>query len=548
MTLENSKRDDTWYQSIAAFISEAPPEVRGLMGRLMASALVVFGCLFILADGGWRVELGYTFAALGAVFMVELVLWTPRIKYPKMPIRIRPLGVETSSSQEWQEEQRREEEQRIVDDYNESLRRSRLELRINLIRVPIEMALLIGLAIYMGFLTPGSTNPFSPAKGKLDKYVQEQRRTQAELRQVQEELSKNKADQAQDKEQFSKSREEQTKSLDKVTKQSDDLARRIAAMQQNGGNSRPSGPPGNGGGGAATGSDDGGIHLSWSVLLLAIVALVVLGLVAKKHKEALPVAGAAGLATEALKHGGELSKMTEAMYWHLLNYFLFVSVALLVVFVVVAVLDIWKRSTGRAGSKVEHEAPSESRKTTSVLETVWSWIKGGDKGEKKESTDSYLSSLGFSVLVLLWAAVMVGYKASTPTTPPQGPDPKRLAISAATLIPLHPTQRFVDKLARKNPEGDSQDLVKSLNAQQREEGDLLLLVGSTDCRQYKHPGGNDQLAKDRANLVKESLKGMIPAPGLEIITGSLNQAEKCAGAAEQMAVYPFLIQAKTAPQ
>lgn len=541
MTLESNEKDGAWYQRIAAFISEAPPEVRGLMGRLVASALVVLGCLFFLADGGWRVDLGYTCAAFGIVCLVELVLWVPWMKRPKMPMLIRPMGMETPLSQEWlEEQQRREERQRIVD-YEDSLEQSKQERKINLIRVPIEMALLIGLAIYLGFLTSGSTNPFSPAKGRMDKYLQEQRRTQAELEQVQEELSKSKADQAQEREQFSKSRDELTNSLEKIAKERDDLAQKIAAMQQNGGDSRPPGPPGNGGRGAATDAGDGGIHLSWSVLLLAIVALVVLGLVAKKHKEALPVAGAAGLAIEALKHGGELSKMTEAMYWHLLNYFLFVSVALLVVFVVVAVLDIWKRYIGRAGAKVEHEAPSESRKPTSFWEAVWLWMKGGDKGEKKESTESYLSSLGFSVLVLLWAAVMVGYKAGGTETTPKPPKPASTELSSKPLPTLGP---FIDgKDALVGGDETLEQWKKAIAGQEMRRGDIVILQGATDCKPFRPNGrGNLRLADDRSKKAEKWLQPEMAKLGVSLSQVSVQQPERCKESADLRNVYPFLIQ------
>ena len=538
MTLGSNKKDDAWYQRVAASISEAPPEVRGLMGRLVASALVVLGCLFFLADGGWRVELGYTCAAFGMVCLVELVLWVPWIKQPKIPMLIRPMGME---SQEWLEEQQRREEEQSIVDYEASLKRSKRERKINLIRVPVEMALLIGLAIYLGFLTLGSTNPFFPAKGRMDKYLQEQTRTQAKLEQVQEELSKSKADQAQEREQFSKNRDELTKSFDKITKERDDLAQKIEAIRQNGGDGSPPGSPGNGGRGTATDTGDGGIHLSWSVLLLAIVALVVLGLVAKKHKEALPVAGAAGLALEALKHGGELSKMTEAMYWHLLNYFLFVSVALLVVFVVVAVLDIWKRHIGRARATVEHEVPSESRKPTSFWEAVWLRMKGGDKGERKESTESYLSSLGFSVLVLLWAAVMVGYKAGGIETTPKPPKPASTELSSKPLPMLGPFIDGKDSLVG----GDEtlEQWKKAIAGQEMRHGDIVILQGATDCKPFRPKGrGNLRLADDRSKKAEEWLQPEMAKLGVSLSQVSVQQPERCKESADLRNVYPFLIQ------
>jgi hypothetical protein len=95
MTRESKEKNGAWYQRIVASISEAPPEVRGLMGRLVAVVLLVLGCLFFLADGGWRVELGCTCAAFGIVCLVELVLWVPWIEWPKTGNR--PMGMETRS-------------------------------------------------------------------------------------------------------------------------------------------------------------------------------------------------------------------------------------------------------------------------------------------------------------------------------------------------------------------------------------------------------------------------------------------------------------------
>ena len=71
MTLESNEKDDPWYQRVADSISEAPPEIRGLIGRLLACGLVALGCLFFLAGGGWPVELGYISAVFGMVFLCQ---------------------------------------------------------------------------------------------------------------------------------------------------------------------------------------------------------------------------------------------------------------------------------------------------------------------------------------------------------------------------------------------------------------------------------------------------------------------------------------------
>jgi hypothetical protein len=280
------------------------------------------------------------------------------------------------------------------------------------------------------------------------------------------------------------------------------------------------------------------LSLSWGWVWVAIAALVVVGLVAKKHKEVVPVAGAAGLATEALKHAEELAKMDEKMYWWVLWGFLSVSAVLIVLFVAAACVDLHRRVSQRSPGYGVGDASNENRFSK--------WLKKlfGNGNDRSESKEDYLSSLGFSVVVLLWVAVMVGYKVPGPVEPTKISRTHESGLRVSDVVPLKPIQRFVRKLEREDGPSTSKRLAEDLASKDWHEGDMLLLLGSTDCRRYQQPGGNNELARSRAREVGDSLVKLIPRPGLKMKVESVVQAERCSEAADLRAVYPFLIRGK----
>jgi len=282
-----------------------------------------------------------------------------------------------------------------------------------------------------------------------------------------------------------------------------------------------------------------GFSLSWWWVLVAIVALIVVGLVAKKHKEVVPVAGAAGLATAALKDASELAKMNEHMYWYLLGTFLAVSGVLILLFFAAAIIDLFKRATPVQAPPADAHAAGES---------LWSkWVARwfGKPEDKPESKENYLSSLGFSVVVLLWAAVMVGYKVPGHEngTKSGSTGVADKSLESRALKPLRP---FMDGLPElKDPE-ELNRWEGYLASQEMHRGDILLLLGSADCKAFRKGGDgrdNPTLAKDRAKKVRDWLKPMMDARGVELDPDSVEQHERCRESADLRAVYPFLIQA-----
>jgi hypothetical protein len=143
-------------------------------------------------------------------------------------------------------------------------------------------------------------------------------------------------------------------------------------------------------------------------VLVAIIALIVIGLLAKKHKEVVPVAGAAALATEALRHASELAKMNEQMYWCVLRTFLAVTGVLVVLFFVAAIIDLRKRATAApAAAPTAASASAAPASASAAGERKWrkrvagllgKWVAGlfGESDGQPESKENYLSTLGFS--------------------------------------------------------------------------------------------------------------------------------------------------------
>jgi hypothetical protein len=75
-------------------------------------------------------------------------------------------------------------------------------------------------------------------------------------------------------------------------------------------------------------------------------------------------------------------------------------------------------------------------------------------------------------------------------------------------------------------------------------GDMLLLVGSADCKPFRQGGDgldNPMLAQNRARAVSEWLKPEMDARGVRVQVVPLDQHKSCRESEELRAVYPFLV-------
>jgi Na+-transporting methylmalonyl-CoA/oxaloacetate decarboxylase gamma subunit len=281
----------------------------------------------------------------------------------------------------------------------------------------------------------------------------------------------------------------------------------------------------------------------WAVLspidlvILGIVAIVVVGLVAKKHKEVVPVAGSATLAGEAIKHADKLSKMSPEMYERVLTAVLWCSGVLLVLFAATAILDL-HRSRQADREKTTEDTPSQTGPPSWIARALPRLRKlfSDDSEPKVNVQENYLSSLGFSVLVLLWAAVVIGYNVPPTGNPIQPEAPKQTSIS---LQPLTPISNFVSGQSSPKDSEAVKNWVDDISQSGIRTGGILFLLGSTDCERYQ--GGNGELARKRAGQAKAWL-GSLETKGVNIVAKATEQQRNCASSNDLRAVFPFLIQ------
>jgi hypothetical protein len=496
-------------------------EFQEIVARVCACALVAGGCLFGLSavdiTGGWR--LAYAFIALGLVCVAELN-WRR-----KEPItRVAPEFTsppwelsEVEKKEKWKDGQKRAEEL-----FYEELREELRQQRIDRIKSLIELALLIGLALVTALLAHARTPP--RGAGAHDSTLRGQQNEPA-LFACQNDLAKANAE-------LQKCRA----AIDQQAKDSN-LAKSILDPQQQ----HPPSPPTPTSSGSADQHSISSLHISFGEILIAVIILIAVVMIARKHKEIVPVAGAAALATEALEHAAELAKMKEYMYDRVLWWFLVVSAALMVLFVIAALLDLKARAPVQTS---ERPAPGNSPVDKLPADKGWLAIATGIFGKpesKSPGKENYISSLGFSVVVLLWAAVMVGYKSQDGENPVKNEPAPSGTLSSVQLNPLLP---FIGgKTELQDPNGLDK-WKKYVTSQNLASGDMLLLVGSADCIPFRQAGdghNNTALAMERAKAVQEKLKPEMDARGVRLKMYNLDQHEGCRKTDVLRAVYPFLI-------
>jgi hypothetical protein len=113
-------------------------------------------------------------------------------------------------------------------------------------------------------------------------------------------------------------------------------------------------------------------------------------------------------------------------------------------------------------------------------------------------------------------------------------------------LALKPLGPFLEGHAALKHDGDLKPWEDYLATQKMHRGDILLLLGSTDCKAF-HKGGdgrdNPMLAQDRARKVMDWLKPAMDTRGVKLDLISIPQYERCREFADLRTVYPFLIQA-----
>jgi cell division protein FtsB len=282
----------------------------------------------------------------------------------------------------------------------------------------------------------------------------------------------------------------------------------------------------------------------WSLVLLGVVALIAVAYVGKKHSEAVPVAGAAALAADVIKNADRYAKLGDKMYWWVLGGYLGVSVTLTVLFCI-AIWKSFKRGSDDAaaamlmmgettGGSGEQKEGGDKKNGKEVDED-----KKGKEEEKKRGFLSSASSLGYSVLVLLWAFAMTSYRASSKIEAPKN------EVKSLGPLPLRPVRRYVKGFAVLEPKDKdaSRTFGDELVGRHLKPEDLLLLLGSTDCTPFRRgeDGSNPDLAEKRAKALTEVLRERPDLKELNIQPMWLDQHERCRESADLRAVYPFLI-------
>ena len=161
---------------------------------------------------------------------------------------------------------------------------------------------------------------------------------------------------------------------------------------------------------------------------------------------------------------------------------------------------------------------------------LWTRIKACFKGRPIASSEGSLLTVGFSVLVLAWAMLLVAER------PQVSPPCLSHCTSQIVAEPRLPALKF-----RRGDWGkpDFNGLEKALKP---ETGDTLLLIGSADCTPSRTPG-NTTLASNRASTVRERLKH--EHSDLEFQTIVLPQYDDCKETPSLRAVFPYLIRSKS---
>jgi len=175
--------------------------------------------------------------------------------------------------------------------------------------------------------------------------------------------------------------------------------------------------------------------------------------------------------------------------------------------------------------------------------------------ERKERTRRSFEAA--SLLVYGFSALLV---ALVPAMVFNGDDVgKKPCLDCSHSAVMPPGELSVSKLSSMTSLGDGDEIVDSARIQAlisnassmgMKSGDILLLLGSADCRAVKKGGrwpNNEALAAARANSAMQGLDSRPELSGVRVQAKPLPQHIGCAPSPDVRAVYPFLIQSKQLP-
>ena len=283
-------------------------------------------------------------------------------------------------------------------------------------------------------------------------------------------------------------------------------------------------------------SPDHGI--SWPLAVLIGVVAVVVGWIVTHRPSAAPVVGAGGVAEEVVRKL-DLSRSDGNPSWVLIYLFFLVGTSLLAA----GVVQVYCRCKADEGSIAT--GSTKGTLDEKGIKKLWKRIKAFFKGRPEASSEGSLLTVGFSVLVLAWAMLLV---AERPQVSPLRPSHYTSQIVAGPPSPsqLVPAPDFplssVEFAKGSGTVTDIRELKTNLSGKV-ETGDMLLLIGSADCAPIKKPLDNYIVASNRASEVLKALKK--EHQGLEIQTIVLPQYSDCKETPSLRAVFPYLIRSKS---
>jgi hypothetical protein len=264
--------------------------------------------------------------------------------------------------------------------------------------------------------------------------------------------------------------------------------------------------------------DQGGSTFPWGVagfvvVVLIVAAIIVAGRVAKEHPSTAAPLGAAGLAGAAIKGSEHLSRLSPITFYGVLVLFAAAGVF--------AVIFGWRQTRRGANSPVDARVAGE-----------------GNRPARGKMVESPMNTL-FSFAILLWAVIMVCYRVpGEPVKPP--PPPASTKVTMKMLPAIRDFSAYSQTVP--NQEATIASLANSAVANGARGGDLLILLGSADCRAIHAPGdSNSSLAKRRADAVRNLLLPRNLLDPENILADSLYQHEQCRESGDVRAVFPVLV-------
>ncbi len=274
--------------------------------------------------------------------------------------------------------------------------------------------------------------------------------------------------------------------------------------------------------------------LFFVVALLILAEVIVLGWALKHRPSAVPLIGAADLAALVIKNADHLSRPGGGWFWGTVYIFLGIALFLLVA----GVRQVLVPKAPAASTP----GPIEKKKT------FLDWLKGWLEGEHEEAKEESLLSIGVSALILVWSLLLLAQAPKvqvgpehTQNTEPTSPPPTIGNVVPLTGPKFEPAMSDTSGAKASDVTKKGIDDLKKELAERAKEGDVVLLIGSTDCTSFKN--GNYKLANERATNVSDSLQNVVP--GVEIqIPRPLPQHNNCKGSEDLRAVHPFLIPLK----